>query len=345
MRTVLHLLPHPGGGGERYIDLLEPIDGYIQERTWLSARRTAIAGAPSIVARWPAIARAARRHDLLHLHGDMTAMISLSLARRKPTVISTHGLSFLRRADGRALSLAEARWRQVVLAVRRVICSSETERDELLALSPPGTEARLTVVRNGIAPVEPTTTETRHAARAALGLEQADVVCLYLGFLDRYKDPLTAVGAVEIAHRRGAPVTLLVAGDGPLRAQVAGRAGATVRVLGFREDAESLLAAADVFVMPSAREGSSYALLEAMGRGLAVVGSDGAGVAEMVGKAGAVAPVGDVEALGALVYELALDPERRSVLGSAARARIAKRYTLAGFLAGVRQVYDEVLEA
>ena len=88
------------------------------------------------------------------------------------------------------------------------------------------------------------------------------------------------------ANAQGAPLTLLVAGDGPLRAKVDATASGTVRILGQREDPSRLLAAADIFVMPSQREGQSVAVLEAMRAGLALVVSDGVGNPEAVGDAG-----------------------------------------------------------
>src|SRR5207248_4687947 len=95
----------------------------------------------------------------------------------------------------------------------------------------------------------------------------------------------------------GAPVTLLVAGEGPLAGAVERQAGDGVRPLGRRDDPEALLAATDALVMPSRREGMSMAVLEAMGRGVAVVVSDGAGNPETVGDAGLVTPAGDEAAL------------------------------------------------
>jgi glycosyltransferase involved in cell wall biosynthesis len=343
MPTVLHVLPHRGGGGERYIDLLESMDGYVQHRTWLSASRKPLTAGPSLVTRWPAVARAAGRHDLVHLHGDMASLLGLSLAQRRPAVVSTHGLSFLRRAHGLPLRLAQSRWRRVALSAQRIVCSSELERDELRALSPPQASTRLTVINNGIALPPRPTDEQRRVARTALELDQRDVACVFLGLLDRYKDPLTAIRAAELAHERGAPVKLLVAGDGPLLEDVRAHAGAAIRALGFREDPQLLLTAADVFVMPSHREGGSYALLEAMGQGLPVVASDGAGIAETVGTAGVIAPVGDTEAFADALCELASDPARRARLGSAARARVAECFEVRRFVAEVREVYEAAL--
>ena len=68
--------------------------------------------------------------------------------------------------------------------------------------------------------------------------------------------------------------------------------------------------------MPSEREGLSFAVIEAMGSGLAIVVSDGPGNPEAIGDAGIVVAVGDVEALAATLGELARDPAQLRRLGS-----------------------------
>jgi glycosyltransferase involved in cell wall biosynthesis len=341
--SVLHILPHAGGGGERYVQLLEAMPGFAHERAWLSSSRSPLGAAPSMVARRPSLRRAAVRHDLIHVHGDMAAMIALPLLRLKPGVVTTHGLSFLRRARGIPLRLARARWWRVARTAGRIACSSQAERDELLALGHGIARERLTVVPNGIELPQPPDAERRRAIRAELGIAQDEIAGLYLGLLDRYKDPLTAVNAAQIVRARGVPFTLLVAGDGPLLPVVGSQAGQAVRVLGFREDPKPLLEAADVFVMPSQREGSSYALLEAMGHGLAIVASDGTGIPEMVGEAAIVATAGDERAFAEELHALASDPARREHLGRCARARACERFGIERFIDSMRALSETVL--
>ncbi|MBW3653432.1 MAG: glycosyltransferase, partial [Actinobacteria bacterium] len=116
-----------------------------------------------------------------------------------------------------------------------------------------------------------------------------------------------------------------------------------IRPLGFRRDPERLLAAADIFVLPSEREGLSFAVLEAMGHGLAMVVCDGPGNPEAVGEAGIVVPAGDVGALAAALAALARDPARRAVLADAARERVAAQFTRERMLAGIAEAYAAAL--
>src|SRR5689334_16132453 len=109
MPTVLHVLPHPGGGAETYIDLLEGLPGYRHERVPLSSTRSRLLGVPSTIAGRRKVGRLARDADLVHLHGDMAAMIAAPAVGGRPLVITTHGLHRLRRSQGVAASLVQRR--------------------------------------------------------------------------------------------------------------------------------------------------------------------------------------------------------------------------------------------
>ena len=343
MTQVLHVLPHRGGGAETYIDLIERMEGYIHERAALSSRREPLRSLPSIALRWPGIARRARRSDLVHAHGDVASSLALPLLRSRPSVVTTHGLHFLRRAGGPRARAARSAMRAVVGTAAQTVCTSTAERDELAAALGPAVAERLVVVHNGVPVPTEASAEERRAARAALDVAEDDVVALYLGRLEERKEPLVAVEAARSARERGAPVVLLVAGEGPLAGEVAERAGPAVRPLGHRADPARLLTAADVLLLPSAREGLAMAALEAMAHGLATVVSDGPGNPEAVGGAGVVVPVGDVEAWTATLGRLAADPDERARLGAAARARVADEFSVERFLGGIGHAYDTAL--
>jgi glycosyltransferase involved in cell wall biosynthesis len=320
---VLHVLPHRGGGAETYIDLLEALPGTTHERFALSTSRRPRGAARSIPGRYPALVRAAREADIVHVHGDAAAILSLPL---RPEVITTHGLHLVRRT-GRAVRAA---FTAAVAASRVTLCTSRVEYDELRVLLPARLHSRLDVVVNGIALPD---MGARAAARAALGLADSDVAGLFLGELSERKDPLTAARAAQAA---GPPFVLLVAGSGPLEGELRALG---VRVLGYRDDPDTLLAAADVFVLPSRREGLSFAVLEAMGHGLAMVVADGPGNPEAVGETGRILPAGDVHAFAAAFRELAADTTARAALGQAARDRVATEFTVERLRAGVAAAY------
>ncbi len=343
MRTVLHVLPHRGGGAETYVDLLEVLEGYSHRRVPLSDTRSRLAGVASVVGRRRQVVRLGRDADLVHVHGDMAAMLAAPALRGRPLVITSHGLHRLRRARGASAWLVKRRLQAAVAASTRTICLAEDERQDLAAVLRPHLQRRLVVVPNGVPLPAPVAAEERARARRSLGLDDDVVAVLFVGALEERKDPLGAMAAVEAAGARGAPLVLLIAGGGPLEDEVRAQESATVRPLGHRDELGDLHAAADLFLLPSHREGMSFALLEAMAHGLAPVVADGPGNAETVGAAGVVVPAGDVAAMADQLAELAADPEGRARLGEAARERVRTELSLERFLAGTRAQYEASL--
>ena len=147
MNRVLHILPHPGGGGERVVEMLQGMGTFEHRTAYLSPTRSPLAAAPAILRSRRSLRREAASADLIHVIGDTAALIALPLLRGRPSVFGTHGLHLLRRMRGGAAMLVRARMRRVLDAVSAVACTSESERRELRAL---GGTARLELVLNGV---------------------------------------------------------------------------------------------------------------------------------------------------------------------------------------------------
>jgi glycosyltransferase involved in cell wall biosynthesis len=347
-RTVLHVLPHPGGGGETYVDALSQMDGYRASRIHLAPSPRAADALPALPRSVARVLASARRHDLVHVHGEVASTICLPSLALRPSVVTFNGLHLLRRVTGARRRAAEMNLRLIVRAATRTICVADTERDEVLAIVGPRAAASVHTIYNGVRLLDPPTEKERAAMRAELGLRDDVVAGISVAALDEHKDPLTAArAAVEVA-REGVPLVLMFVGDGPLRPELerlaAGPSAGAVRVLGFRRDVEGLLGAADFFVLPSLREGLSFALLEAMSLGLPAVVSDAPGNAEAVADAGIVVPRGDV-ATFAVAYRQLANAEERSALGTGARTRVAAEFAVDRMVIRTRDLYDEVVAA
>ena len=105
--------------------------------------------------------------------------------------------------------------------------------------------------------------------------------------------------------------------------------GARLRRLGYRSDVAAILAASDIFVLPSHFEGLPMSIIEAMLCGLPVVATDIRGPREQVadGVTGLLVPAAEAVALGAALARLADDPSLRAALGAAGRERALAVYT------------------
>jgi glycosyltransferase involved in cell wall biosynthesis len=334
---VLHVLPHRGGGGETYVRYLEAIEGYRFDRLALTRHGHPLETPAGLIR----LARAVSDYELLHIHGDSAALVSLPVISRRPTVITLNGAHLLRRSEGLRGAAVRAGLRAAFRRSDAVIAVSEAELHSARDLS--SGAARLELVHNGVPEPAGVGEDERRAAREGLGLQANTLTALFVAELAERKQPVQFAQAVERARVAHPELVGLLAGDGPLGPEIEARAGEGVRLLGHRESVRELLAAADVFVLPSLWEGLAFAVLEAMAMGVPVIVSDGPGNPDAVGDAGLVFPAGDVAAMTEALERMAGDAGLRESLGRAAAARARERFSLDGMLAGTARVYEEVL--
>ena len=187
----------------------------------------------------------------------------------------------------------------------------------------------------------------RAAARAELSWDGAPVA-LAVGSLTPVKNPAGLLEAFAGTHGRRPDARLVIAGDGPLRAELsalaAQLAAGAVQLLGERRDVPRLLAAADVFVLPSHSEGLPLALVEAHGAGRPSLAFDVGGNGEVIadGKTGRLLPAGDLPALSRALFELLADPAAAAALGAAARERFLAEFTHERMVARYVELYREL---
>lgn len=132
--------------------------------------------------------------------------------------------------------------------------------------------------------------------------------------------------AATLIKQRGIDFTWLVAGDGPLKAQLnqqIATAALPVKLLGRREDIGALLSQADVVVQTSYWEGQPLTLREAMQAGRAIVATDVGGSAYTLAGCGQLVEP-QAGPLADAVVAIISDPKRRETLEAASRAAVAK---------------------
>ncbi|MFP5284344.1 MAG: glycosyltransferase family 4 protein [Thermoanaerobaculia bacterium] len=148
------------------------------------------------------------------------------------------------------------------------------------------------------------------------------------------------LGAIPAVLAKHPDARFLIAGDGPLRKPLEAR-GPNAAWLGFRRDVPELLAASDLFVLPSLGDAYPTVLMEAMAAGLPVVSTRVGGIPEIVddGRTGILVPPGDATALAGAISDLLDSRERREVLGQAARAAAERRFSTAAWVKRLAEVY------
>lgn len=293
----------------------------------------------------PRLARhlATIRPHILHLHNP-TAFFYGTLAgklARVPCIVYTeHGRDFASSKCNKYLHRVLGR------LVKRIVVVSESGRALLEAEGVPG--GRILTIHNGIEDARFQNGVDRWGMRAGLGFDREQPLIGIVARLDPIKDHASLLRAMRRVTQAHADATLLIIGDGPLRADLERQAaelglGRSVRFLGTRDDVPELLAALDVVVLTSLSEGLSLTLLEESAAGKPMVATAVGGNAEIIedGKTGLLVPPGDEEALAGAINGLLADPERAQAIGQEARLRFLRGFTLKRMVSQYVEVYED----
>ena len=247
----------------------------------------------------------------------------------------------------------------------RVLANSIPVRDELVGDGVP--EKKIQILHNGLSEGRLSPPETRSEMRELLGIDDDALVFAKLANLHPYKgyeDLIDALGILKQGGRLPEKWVLLCIGGelAPIDAQQSQQASKSLvlkeraekfgiashlRFLGAREDAPSLLRAADLGIHASHEEGFSNAILEMMGAGLAVVATDVGGAREAlipgVDEVGILVPRCDPEALAKALDPLVENKGQREKMGKLARARAVSAFSIETCVDNYEQAYREVL--
>jgi glycosyltransferase involved in cell wall biosynthesis len=212
---------------------------------------------------------------------------------------------------------------------------------------------RIRVVRAGIDPPHPGS--DRADWRARLGLGPDDFVACMAAHFRKSKDHTTLLRAWRIVGdelaAQGRRAVLVLAGESYPMGDAAKALAFDLRLddrvcfVGVVDDVSGLVAASDLGVLSSFREGFPVSVLEVMVAGLPVAGTDIAGIREAVGGDGYrfLAPPEDERALAAAILELARDPELRISVGAANRERVLTHFSNKQMAAAYSDVLTEAL--
>ena len=283
------------------------------------------------------LARHLRRYkyDIIHVHlfpAQLWVVLAALVARSTCPVVTTEHNTWNRRRKPLFRALDKWMYRHF----RAVICISDATMANLKTWIGSGL-CQFYVVLNGI-------DLTRFSgARPSSPSKRSEPTMLCVASLCGRKDHATLLHAMSRLNSG----RLLIAGDGELRASLQRLTvqldiGDRVHFLGCRHDVPELMASADIYVHPSRVEGFGLAPLEAMAAGLPVITSDAPGMRELVDGAGLTFPVGDADALAALMREVSSSADYRAQLSEASRQR-ASLFSIDKTVQGYQAVYEAVL--
>ncbi len=287
--------------------------------------------------------------DILHFHLPYTAALgrlvvaSLPRSRQPVTLYTEHSL-----------------WNKVVAPVRLLNRTTITLDRGLIAVSPAAYEAlpralrrRAQVVVHGVDLSTSRATDgerSRREVRAELGIGAGEVLVVTVANLRSEKGYDVLLDAAHETDRRGLALQFAAAGQGVLKDVLTEQQHQLglddrFRFLGHRPDALRLIAAADIFVLPSRQEGLPVALMEAMSVGAAIVATAVGGVPEVIadGVNGLVVPPDDPVALANALERLGSDSDLRRRLGAQALID-SEVFDVARSSREIEDVYRRVLD-
>jgi glycosyltransferase involved in cell wall biosynthesis len=223
----------------------------------------------------------------------------------------------------------------------RIVCNAQAIKDAIVprfSIDPD----RIAVVPNGVDAdyFSPDTSQ-----------ESSEPTVISVGRLVEQKDPVTLVEGFRLTLDRVPQARLKIVGNGHLRPRVEELVKSLdlqshVTLLPGTTDILPLLRGSWVFAMPSAWEGSSNALIEAMAVGLPVVGTRVGGIPDLVdhGVTGLMCESGDRETFAEHLSRVLADGALRRSMGRKGREKVLARHTIKTMVDGTQQVLMEEVE-
>jgi glycosyltransferase involved in cell wall biosynthesis len=293
--------------------------------------------------------------DLVHVHTPVAAFIARIVAgtlgpKRPPIIYTAHGLH-LQRGGARVanfvyggLESIAGRWTDYLVVVN--------EEDYDTACSRGFVPSERVLLLNGIgidlSIFDPVThVESALRFRREIGVGSQDfLIGMVAEFTPtkRHEDVIAALGQISDPS-----IHLVLAGQGPLLERVARdvatkRIARQVHVVGFRADIAAVIAASQLVVLASSREGLPRSILEAQALGIPVVGTDVRGIRDLLSNGrGILVPVRSPHALACAINESARNPGAAKERARRARQKLST-YSLDRILREHEELYERALE-
>ena len=312
----------------------------------------AVLGSGKAVVDFPRLLLYIRRHNIRIIHGtekprDVLWNLALSRLTGAKSIVHLHVKCHDRLTSRARVGLSKA---------NAVMCISDFVADSVVEAG--YEKRRVFVVKNGL-DVDDWEPALDGNIRTEFEIAPSQPIVLVASRLFAWKGHRDLVRAFAIAHREAeSPVLMVVGADDPrahpgggsfraeLEATVAelGIAGSVI-FTGFRSDIRELMAACDIFAMPSFEEPFGMVYLEAMAMERPVVALDNGGAKEVIdnGGSGLLSAPGDVDALAGNLVTLLRSPSLRQRMGEHGRRRVKERFSAEGMARNAEGVYEQLL--
>lgn len=243
-------------------------------------------------------------------------------------------------------------YRLMNLLSSRIIAASASVKADIETFDPsPKTE----VVHTGIEPPDDQTVE--RSKQAVFGVSEDTFVVAFVGDLGERKGVQHLISSAPAVLARHPNVRFMIVGGdvagGSETANVFRRQlselklSDAVQMLGFRYDAQNIMAACDVFVLPALADPLPLVVQEAMSVGTPVIATRSGGCSDMVvdGETGLLIPPADPEALSRAINTMIDTPlEERARMGKRGQQRLADHFTHQDYVQGMSKVFAEVTD-
>jgi glycosyltransferase involved in cell wall biosynthesis len=286
------------------------------------------------------------KFDLIHTHLSYANILGCLAGYFAgiPVIATLHSTSHDPRQKRRLVTQLEDRILRSF--ARRIIAVGYTVAD---IYRPRLGSRAIDIVPNGVpAPVDLSPDARGHLRREIAGDERR-VIIISVGRFVLAKGYEDMIDAFAIVHRQDPRAFLAIAGVGNLFEKIISKISelqleGAVNCLGARADVPQLLAASDIYASSSHWEGLPVAVLEAMMAGLPIVATAVGDIPKVVTQeAGMIVPPHEPACLAEALSELVRAPEKAHEMGSAARMRAMREYSLDTWIKRLTSLYEETL--
>lgn len=229
-----------------------------------------------------------------------------------------------------------------------VLCVSHDLYEQCLRLGVK--KERCSLIENAIDVMQYSRTMKVEEAREKMGFPKDRLIVGACGRLSPEKNFAGLIHAVSSLIDDGIPVSLFIAGDGPIRENLQKQINTTghdqhIRLLGFRNDVMTFYQALDLFVLNSIREGLPNVVLEAMAYEVPVLSTRVAGVPRLItnGYDGVLMEIKNETELKHRLRALLEDADYRRMIGENGNFTISSQYGFGVRMKKIRDIYDRLL--